>query len=276
MAEGIITMKILASLFLFLAFVNAQATDIKAAALATLPKIQKAIVSVKVQANIKMRSEEQEQRLEVTGTMIDPSGLTVVSEQSINPAAMLTSFMSSYSRRDPGEMKFESEITETFIVLDDGSEIPADVVLKDEDLDLAFIKPKQPSDKFVHVPLKRREKPLELLDDFFVISRLGRSENRAIHMNIGMVLSIVKGPRTFYVCNQEISGNSLGVPAFAADGSAVGLFVARRNQVGDDSSMNALLNMMIGKIGQSGSVWILRPTEDILEIAEQALNPEKE
>jgi hypothetical protein len=269
-------MKIFGFFFLLVTFVNAHASEIKTAALATLPKVQKGIVSVKVQANIKMRGQEQEQRLEVTGTMIDPSGLTVVSEQSINPASMLTSFMSSYSRREPSDMKFESEITETLIVLDDGSEIPADVILKDEDLDLAFIKPKQPSDKFVHVPFKTRQKPLELLEDFFVISRLSRSENRAIHMNIGMVLSIVKGPRTFYVCDQEVSGNSLGVPAFTADGSAVGLFVARRNQGGDDNSMNALLNMMIGKIGQSGSVWILRPVEDILEIAEQALNPEKE
>ncbi|HSE43110.1 MAG TPA: serine protease [Acidobacteriota bacterium] len=255
----------------------AEGTDIKSSALTTLPKIQKAIVTVKVQANIKMRGQDQEQKLEVTGTMIDPSGLTVVSEQSINPASMLSAFMSSYSsRRDSSEMKFESQITETLIVLDDGSEVPADVVLKDEDLDLAFIKPKQPSDKFVHIPFKPREKPLELLEDFFVVSRLGRSENRAIHMNLGSILSIVKGPRTFYVCDQEISGNSLGVPAFDSDGSAIGLFVTRKNQGGEDNSMNALLNMMIGKIGQSGSVWILRPVEDILEVAEQALNPDKD
>lgn len=257
-------------------FINVTfAADIKSTALATLPKVQKAIVSVKVQANIKTRGEEQEQRVEVTGTMIDPSGLTIVSEQSINPAAMLQAFMSSFSRRDSADMKLESQITETMIVLDDGTEIPADVVLKDEDLDLAFIKPKQPSDKFVHVSLKPREKPLELLEEFFVISRLGRSENRAIHVNIGTVLSVVRGPRTFYVCDQAISGNSLGVPAFGTDGSTLGLFVTRRNQ-GDQDDMNALINMMTGKVGQSGSVWILRPIEDILEVAEQALNPEKE
>ena len=256
-------------------FINATFADIKTTALATLPKVQKAIVSVKVQASIKSRGQDQEQRVEVTGTMIDPSGLTVVSEQSINPAAMLSAFMSSFSRRDAEDMKIESQITETLIVLDDGTEIPADVVLKDEDLDLAFIKPKQPSDKFVHIPFKPREKPIELLDDFFVISRLGRSENRSIHVNMGMVLSVVKGPRTFYVCDQGISGNSLGVPAFGADGSTLGLFVTRKNQ-GDQDDMNALINMMMGKVGQSGSVWILRPVEDILEVANQALNPEKE
>ena len=80
-------------------------------------------------------------------------------------------------------MKFESHITETIIVLDDGTEVLADVVLKDEDLDFAFIKPKEPSDKFVYVPLKARERPIELLDEFFVIGRLGKSENRAIHLN---------------------------------------------------------------------------------------------
>jgi hypothetical protein len=269
--------KLLLFLFPVLLIHTAEGADIKSAALATLPKIQKAIVTVKVQANIKMSGEEQEQRLEVTGTMIDPSGLTVVSEQSINPASMLSAFMSSYSsRRDSSEMKFQSEITETLIVLDDGSEIPADVILKDEDLDLAFIKPKQPSDKFVYVSFKTREKPVQLLDDFFVVSRLGRSENRAIHMNLGSILSVVKGPRNFYVCDQEISGNSLGVPAFDTDGSPIGLFVTRKNQGSEDNSMNALLNMMIGKIGQSGSVWILRPVEDVLEVAEQALNPDKE
>jgi Trypsin-like peptidase domain len=251
--------------------------DLKSTALSTLQKVQKAVVTVKVQANVKTRGQEQEQSVEVTGTMIDPSGLTVVSEQSINPAAMLASFMSAYSKREMDELKLESTITETTIVLDDGTEVPADVVLKDEDLDFAFIKPKEPSDKFVYIPMKTRERPLELLEDFFVIGRLGRSENRAIHMNTGMILSIVKGPRTIYVCDQEVSGNSLGCPAFGSDGSAIGLFVARRNQgVEEDNSMNAFMSMMTGKVGQSGSVWILRPVEDVLEIARQALNPEKE
>lgn len=251
--------------------------DLKSTALSTLQKVQKAIVTVKVQANIKTRGQEQEQKVEVTGTMIDPSGLTVVSEQSINPAAMLASFMSAYSKREMSDLKLESHITETIIVLDDGTEVSADVVLKDEDLDFAFIKPKEPSDKFVYVRLKVRERPLELLDDFFVIGRLGKSENRAIHLNTGMILSIVKGPRTVYVCDQGVSGNSLGSPAFGSDGSAIGVFVARKNQgIEEDNSMNAFMSMMTGKIGQSGSVWILRPAEDVLEIANQALNPEKD
>ena len=80
-----------------------------------------------------------------------------------------------------------------------------------------------------------------------------------------------------YVCDQEVSGNSLGSPAFGADGSAIGLFVARKNQgTEEDNSMNAFMSMMIGKIGQSGSVWIFRPVEDVFEIANQALNPEKD
>jgi hypothetical protein len=253
------------------------AADLKSTALSTLQKVQKAIVTVKVQANIKTRGDEQEQNVEVTGTIIDPSGLTVVSEQSINPAAMLASFMSAYSKREMSELKLESHITECSIVLDDGTEVPADVVLKDEDLDLAFIKPKEASDKFVYVPIKVREKPPQLLDDFFVIGRLGKSENRAIQLNTGMILSIVKGPRTVYVCDQEVSGNSLGSPAFDSDGSAIGVFVARKNQgVEEDNSMNAFMSMMTGKIGQSGSVWILRPADDVLEIANQALNPEKD
>ncbi len=265
------------SLLFILGIVNITvAVDLKTTALATLQKVQKAIVTVKVQATIKARGQEQEQNVEVTGTMIDPSGLTVVSEQSINPAAMLTSFMSSYSRREMSDFKFESNITETIIVLDDGTEVPADVVLKDEDLDFAFIKPKETSDKFVHIPMKVRERPLEMLEDFFVIGRLGKSENRAIHLNTGMILSIVKGPRTLYVCDQEVSGNSLGCPAFGADGSAIGLFVARRNQAGgEDNSMNAFMSLMTGKVGQSGSVWILRPVEDVLEIAHQALEPKE-
>ena len=44
----------------------------------------------------------------------------------------------------------------------------------------------------------------------------------------------------------------------------------------EENSMNAFMGMMTGKIGQSGSVWILRPVEDVLEIAKQALNPEKD
>src|SRR3989442_1549558 len=78
------------------------------------------------------------------------------------------------------------------------------VVLKDADLDLAFIRPREAT-KVDFVELKTRDLGLQALDEVFVVGRLGRAANRAIALTTGSVKSVVKGPRTFYVCDDEVS-----------------------------------------------------------------------
>jgi len=216
------------------------------------------------------RGEEEESQFEVTGTVIDPSGLTIVSARSIDPAGIIKDFLTSMGRPTEQEMKFDTEVSQTTIVLQDGSEVEADVVLKDADLDVAFVRPRK-QQEFTFIPLKGSAKPLEPLQDLFVIQRLDRSQNRATSIVLGMVQAVIKGPRTFYIANQELASTSLGCIAFLADGTPAGIIVTKQKQNSGDKGMGMMMNMMMGSGAKSGgSIAILRPIEDFKEDVAQA------
>jgi len=215
---------------------------------------------------------DEENQFEVTGTVIDPSGLTVVSNQSIDPAGMIKSFLMSMGRGEPPDSsKLDSQITQTTMIMQDGSEVDAEVVLKDAELDFAFVRPRQSDEHFVYIPLNTPQKPLELLQDLFVISRMNRAENRATGVTLGMVQGIVKGPRTVYITNQELVSNSLGCIAFSTEGLPVGIVVTKAKQNTGDKGMGVLMNMMMGNgIGGAGSFTVLRSIDDLKEDVAQA------
>src|SRR5262245_3184341 len=85
--------------------------------------------------------ESNESRQDVTGTVVDPSGLTVLSLSATDPGQMLQNMFSGGADEE-SKFKMETELSDVKILLDDGSELPSEVVLRDRDLDLAFIRPK--------------------------------------------------------------------------------------------------------------------------------------
>lgn len=250
---------------------SAIADNLTTAARAAVTKYQNAVVHVKLLAKIKFAGrEEPDEKIEVLGTVVDPTGLTLVSARSIDPAALMTSFMGSFQKM-PDNMTFESELSETVIVLPDGMELKADILIKDPELDLAMIRPKDTSRKFDFVSFSNPVKKLLLLDEFFVISRLSAFENRAVALTKGNVKSIIKTPRLFYITSQE-GGVSVGCPAFDLEGSPLGIFVLR-DQGSTENKMSKVMSMMAG--GGLGASAILRPNSELLEIITQAKAEEK-
>ena len=80
---------------------------------------------------------EHEQKTQCTATIIDPSGLAVTALTNLNPTAKVRVGRGGSART----VEIESQVQEVKYRLADGSEVPARVVLKDEDLDLAFLGP---------------------------------------------------------------------------------------------------------------------------------------
>lgn len=258
----------------------ARAQDIKAAAKSVVEKNQKAVVNVKLVVKISIAmgagGRDEEQKVEVTGTVIDPSGLTVVSAAAIDPAAMLKQIVAMQGGGEEGP-KIESEVAETNLVLEDGTEVEADVVLKDPELDLAFVKPRVADKKFDAIALKKGA-ALGMLDDFFIVSRLDRSANRSVAVTLGRVKAVVKGPKTFALADGEVASTSLGCLAFGADGAPLGIFVSKTSKGGDSEGQMGMMRRLFMGGGGGMSLTVLRPIEDILELAEQAKNakpPEK-
>src|SRR5690606_23231145 len=67
-----------------------------------------------------MGSRKEESRTEVTGTIIDPSGLTLVSLSETDPASLIRGMM-----RGTEGFQFDTEVTDMRMILADGTEIPA-------------------------------------------------------------------------------------------------------------------------------------------------------
>jgi S1-C subfamily serine protease len=195
-----------------------------------------------------------ESKQELTGTVIDPSGLTVLALSSVDPA--------EFYHRLSDDVKMETQVNDLKILLDDGTEIPAEVVLRDQDLDLAFIRPKSKlSTPMAAVDLSKAT-PAKMLEPVIALNRLNRAAGRAYAASIERIVAVIQKPRTFYIPGSTSSSASLGSPAFALDGNVVGVFVMRGVGGGDTASRNSMRENM--------SV-ILVPAADILKGAKQAL-----
>jgi hypothetical protein len=107
--------------------------------------------------------------------------------------------------------------------LADGREIPAKLILRDQDLDLAFVKPVQPPSpplNWVDAPAARAS----LLDLLFVIQRTSESNGWSTAAAFGSVQLVLDKPRVYYqVAMPVLGGSALGSPVFDAAGRFVGV-----------------------------------------------------
>lgn len=255
---------------LFLAF-PAGAQGDRAAAREIVKKWQDAIVNVRVVLKMRMsmggrEMQSMDDSVETVGTVIDPAGLTVLSLGSLNPGAMMNRLMGGVSGSQD-RIDFGSEPTDVKIRLPDGRELAARIVLRDEDLDLAFLRPTVKPDKpLVAIDLKDAGTPA-MLDAVVVLSRLGRVGGWAPAASLQSIGAIIERPRTFFVIDPGADGD-MGTPAFMPSGKVVGLLTMRSVQAG----RTGMFSMMSGSEGL-GLLPVILPAADVLEIAAQA--PEK-
>ena len=252
----------------------APAADLRATGRATAEQVRQAVVTIRIVLKLKVafggQSQDQEQKVEVAGVVIDPSGLTLASAASIDPSGALRRMAGGQASR----MKVEAEVKETTLLLEDGTEVEADVVLKDTDLDLAFLKPREAGRRFSALRLRPRTGTVPLLTPIFVVARLGKLTSRALAVATGEIRSWVRGPAPYYVTDGE-TASFTGAVAYTADGVPLGVFVNRFSATPDARSGG----MFDGAFGRSGSevvLTVLRPVDKVLELAAQArdMHPE--
>jgi S1-C subfamily serine protease len=249
----------------------AAAQDARPAARDVVKKWQDAVVNVRVVLKMRMSMGGREMQasddpVDTVGTVIDPSGLTVLSLGSLNPGAMMSKLMGGGGGGGQPAVEITSEPTDVKIRLPNGRELPARIVLRDEDLDLAFLRPTtKPETPLVALDLNDAAKP-SLLDQVLVLSRLGRVGGWTAGAALHDVGAIIEKPRTFYVLAGAVSG--MGTPAFLTNGRVVGLLTLRQIEPG-----RASLASMMGGAESMGMLGVILPAADVLEIARQA--PEK-
>ena len=219
---------------------------------------QHAVVTVRVVVKVSYAGagKSAENRQELTGTVVDPSGLTVLALSACDPTEMYQRMMSDEAARS----KLDVEVTDLRILLSDGTEIPSEIVLRDKDLDLAFVRPKaKPASPMAAVDFTKSA-PAQLLDQVITLNRLNSAAGRAYAASVERVSGVIQKPRTFYIPDSTMTSTTLGSPAFALDGKIVGVMVMRAISSKGGGSRNYRDNMTT----------IILPAEDVLKAAKQA------
>lgn len=201
----------------------AQAEPIQQAARALLAAKADSVIVIRATVALTITagdqpSQTQDRAIESMGTVVTPEGLVLLPASEIDPGA----FADGRTVRSPsGPMRLSvvSEVKEAFLVLADGTEIPAKVVLKDKDLNLALLAPvSAPSRPLVAVDTTVTG-ALALADEVLVLGRMGKSLERAPRVDIDSVCATISKPRPLAVIHIPFPG----CPVFDAQGRFAGL-----------------------------------------------------
>jgi S1-C subfamily serine protease len=227
----------------------AQSPEERAAARSVVAKRADAVVVVlatlKLRINVGGREQSSDSAAQMNGTILDATGLTVFSLQQIQPDEAMTRMYSRQVAPGGGKIEVTSEASDIRMHLGDGRELPAKLVLRDPDLDLAFIRPSEP----LAGPLPYVDAPsakAALLDTLTFIRRTTEGTGWITGASFASVELVIDKPRTYY---QIIGAASAGTPAFDMSGRFVGVLLMR-----DTATRNAAV----------------LPADDIREVAKQA------
>ena len=173
-----------------------------------------ALVTVKMV--MKMPGRDESREVEVAGTMIDPSGLVLVSNAQIGGMAARMGM----PMPTPSDVKV--------LIGEDTEGLSAKVWTRDTDLDLAWVKideDKAKGKKFEFIDLTSASAP-KPGDKLFGIQKMGKYFDRAVQVSMGYVAATTKKPRSLIVPGGSLQ-STYGLPIFTADQKLAGFMVVQ-------------------------------------------------
>ncbi len=222
-----------------------------------------AVVPVMAVLKIEIPGEEsrsQEQTVETYGTVVATNGLTVLSALSLNPLAGVSAMEMNIGGR-ASSVTPRSSVSQIRVRMHDGAEVPMRQVLRDEDLDLAFLAPDpaggRPAPAFPTTVPFDRPASAKAMDEVLGLGRAGKLFNWAPAVGVSRIIARVEKPRIVYLFSAGFVGG-VGTPVFTADGVPLGV-VAMRRQPGGGR----------GTLMQQAAVIV--PAEDVADLIRQAI-----
>lgn len=249
---------------------SAQSAEERAAARDLIAKRGDTVVAVlgTVKTRMTMSGREApptEENIQANATMIDAGGLAVMSLSNLEPGKIMNGIMAQQSM--PGmEMSLKTETTNLRLRLADGREVPARVVLRDEDLDLAFLRPAEALAAPVpFIESSVGAKPAQL-DALLTLQRLGEMAGWRVSAVFSYVIVVVDKPRVAY-----LGGMTPGAPVFDSAGRFIGVSVMLARSGGGSTGMGMMSSSGgLGGLEALGYMPVVLPAEEIREVAKQA------
>jgi len=243
---------VMAMVFCLATHVHAQSAEDRAAAREMVAKHGGAVLFVLGTTKLRINQggkevQNPDQRIQAIVTVIDSTGLGVMSLTALDPSD-LASAQLSRGRGAGGAVSVTAETTDLRYRLSDGREVPVRVVLRDKELDLAFLRPvEKPAAPMTAIDVAT-VKPAAL-DAVVILQRMPEVFGWQPTALFQSVMATVEKPRTFYI----LTGGVVGAPVFDARGRFIGIGLRLKNE---SDPANAPL--------------IVLPANDIREVAKQA------
>ncbi len=229
-----------------------------------------AIVTIKFTLKVNMGGMfgggEEETDSEINGVMIDPKGMALCANSQLSGfVGMMRQFMGGMGGNitaTPTDLKI--------LVGDDTEGREAEIVARDSELDLAWVRLKEPGEqKFAHVDLSQGAVP-KVGQQVFVLRRMGKYFARSPVCADGRIAGSTSKPRDLYVPAGNV-GAAHGLPVFLADGKLVGVVVMQMPEgEGEGGNPMAMLGRMAGL--QDMMSGLILPAADVAKATKRALD----
>lgn len=178
------------------------------------------VVTMRIVIAMSFGSRETESEQEANATIISPDGLSVLALSAVDPLQMASDL-----RIASDEMT--SRISSLRMILPDGTEKAAELVLRDKDLDLAFVRLTEKVDQpLAYVDVTQAGSP-QVLDNVVCIMQYGRVARRTHAAFIERVEMVVDKPRLFYAIGKHRERQVVCSPVFTMANEFVGVGVMR-------------------------------------------------
>lgn len=234
-----------------------------------LNKKSPAVVRVKFVLKVKMGGMmagmgDQESENEINGVMIDPKGLVLCSN------SQLGGFVSMISRMmGPAGAGISATPTDFKILLGDDVEgREAELLARDTELDLAWVKIKEPGDKpFEHVDFSKGAKP-EIGERVVAVRRMGKYFARSAVVIEGHIGGVTAKPRDLYVPSGEIA-MAFGLPIYLRDGKVIGVTIL---QMPEEEDVEPDPMAMFGRLSNMQEMMsgVILPAADVAKATRRA------
>lgn len=209
-----------------------------------------AFVTLKFVLKIQGRFGDRENESEASGIMIAPDGLILCSNSALTGSALF--------RRFGGGSAVPKDIK--VLIGDDTEGLDADLLARDSELDLAWVKIEDPGDKkFACLDLSQAVTP-PLGARVLALRRMGKYFDRAFVVSEGRLAGKVEKPRKLYVPSGSLQLGR-GMPLFSLDGGIVGIVVV---QMPDEEEMEGGFDLYRSG-GRDMFAGLILPTSEVVK-----------
>jgi S1-C subfamily serine protease len=203
------------------------------------------LVTVKFVLKVKMGGMmggmgDQESDTEITGVLIDAKGLVLCSNTQLGG---FTAMM----KRMMGRMGGDITATPTdlkVLIGDDVEGVEAELIARDTELDLAWVRIKEPAETpYPHVDFGAGAE-VDIGDRVFAVREMGKYFGRTPVVTEGRIGGKASKPRELYIPSADFA-TAMGMPVYNANGQIVGIMVMQM-PMEEDADMNpmAMMGMM--------------------------------